>query len=282
VATLLGTRGLDLSIRCLQSFVSASGKVVSLRIHEDGSLTEADLARLSIALPISRVVRKTDADHLLERRLAHFPACKALRSANVLALKLFDCLFFESDPTLRYVDSDVLFLRPFSGPPMHAETEVPIFFPDEQSAYSVRPIQLLRPGAAALPARLNTGFFCYPVREFRLEAIERFLRGWTGRTPPWIEQTCWAVAAGVAGTRLLSREQFQIFRPERPVSDEVIALHFVSSVRAHLRTFASDSAKLDGEKRTVSRTFAARRLTAVRLAFEELGRAARRLARKRG
>jgi hypothetical protein len=280
VATLLGSSGLDLSLRCLQSFVTAAGGTVSIRLHEDGTLSEADLAELSSALPISRIVRKAEADRVVEGRLAHLPACVALRRAHVLALKLFDCVFFEHEATLCYVDSDVLFLRPFAGAPVHPESDVPIFFPDEQSAYSIRSTQLLRAGAAVLPAMLNTGFFSFPVRQFQLDAIERFLRGWTGRTPPWIEQTCWAVTAGIAETRLLSRNQFRIFRPERPVSDEVIALHFVSSVRSHLRSFASGTGMLDGGRRTVSRTTAARRLTPLRLGIEELSRAARRLARR--
>lgn len=239
VATLLGARGLDASIVCLESLQRNSVHPVRLRLHDDGTLSAADLARLASALDLSRVVSRAEADSEANRRLAKLPASRRLRSENVLALKLFDVVWFEETDIVRYVDSDVLFLRPFSGPPALASATTARFFPDSQSAYSMRFWDLLGPGRVRLPARLNTGLFTINKSDLDFERVERFLAAWRGFAPVWIEQTCWALLADGDGTELLDSAQFRIHDPASPVGPEVVALHFVSSVRGDLARIAA-------------------------------------------
>lgn len=239
VATLLGARGLDASILCLKSLQRNSIHPVRLRLHDDGTLSPADLTRLAAELDLSRVVSRAEADSEANRRLAKLPASRRLRSENVLALKLFDVVWFEETDIVRYVDSDVLFLRPFSGPPALASATTARFFPDSQSAYSVRFWDLLGPGRVRLPARLNTGLFTTPKPGLDFSRVEHFLAGWRGFAPVWIEQTCWALLAGYECSELLDSAQFRIHDPASPVGPEVVALHFVSSVRNDLARIAA-------------------------------------------
>lgn len=74
VATLLGARGLDDSIVCLRSLQRNSIHPVRFRLHDDGTLSRADLARLASELDLSRVVSRAEADGEADRRLATFPA----------------------------------------------------------------------------------------------------------------------------------------------------------------------------------------------------------------
>lgn len=242
IATLLGARGLNESILCLASLQHHSLHPFQFRLHDDGSLTSEDLARLRAAIPISRVVSRAEGDAEAARRLAALPACARLRRENVLALKLFDIVWFEESDTLRYVDSDVLFLRPFSGPPAGpleaSASPRAVFFPDRQSAYSIRPWQLFGRRSWRFPARLNTGLFTLQKSVIDFERLEPFLAQWRGFAPVWIEQTCWALLAGTTATALLDPAQFRIHEPRRGVGEEVVALHFVSSVRGDLARVA--------------------------------------------
>jgi hypothetical protein len=239
IATLLGTRNIDLSIACLRSLVKCAGHEFGFRIHDDGTLTSSDRSALATELPVARVVSRSESDEVAKSRLSGFPRCQALRDGNVLALKLFDVAFFESSPVLRFVDSDVLFLKPFTGAPFEFPANWAAFFPDSQSAYSVRAPDLLRNPWLRLPARLNSGYFGIPLQRFDLEILEKLLRLWRGRTPVWIEQTCWAATAGDRDTKLFDPVQFQIYRPDREISTDCVALHFVSSVRSHLARFVA-------------------------------------------
>lgn len=276
VATLLGARGLDASLVCLKSLQRNSVHPVRFRLHDDGTLSPADLTRLASELDLSRVVSRAEADCEANRRLAELPASRRLRNENVLALKLFDVVWFEETDTVRYVDSDVLFLRPFSGPPALASATSARFFPDSQSAYSVRFWDLSGPSGVRLPARLNTGLFTIRKSGLDFDRVERFLADWRGFAPVWIEQTCWALLAGTEGTSLLDGAQFRIHEPLRSVGPEVVALHFVSSVRADLTRIASRPTAAHDAPATEVGTQPARRLSAATALIESLRRKLRR------
>jgi hypothetical protein len=275
VATLLGTGGLEASILCLESLHRNSTIPFRFRIHEDGTLTEHDLARLEGELPVARVVRRAEADRVASERLRDLPECRKLRETNVLALKLFDIVWFEKSEQLRYVDSDVLFLRPFSGPPVAADPDRAVFFPDLQSAYSLRFWQLAGSRAFRFPQRVNTGLFTIAMQAIDFALVERFLAGWKGFAPMWIEQTCWALTAGARGSggdcELLDETQFRIHRPAAQLDPELVALHFVSPVRGDLARIAAQEHPVHRAPVAV-RAKSTRRLGAWRLLFESIAR----------
>ena len=234
VATLLGSADLGHAVPCLASFVAHSRAPVRLRVHDDGTLSQEDFALLSGELPIARVVRRAEADPVVAEFLQEFPACRTLRRTTPLAQKLFDIVALEAGPVVRYIDSDILFLRPFENPWAVDSQSPPLFFPDRQPAYSLRSWKLRRLGSSVLPRNLNSGLVRFPKSAFLPAALERFLETWRGFAPMWIEQTCWAVASAGRRPHLLDPLQARIFAPSEDPSPETVMLHFVSSVRSNL------------------------------------------------
>src|ERR1700724_2016179 len=147
VSTLLGHAHVEMALRCLGSLLALSAAPLRLRIHDDGSLTGADLERLAAGLGTPSVVSRREADERLADLLDRHPAARAFRLANPLALKLLDVPLLAAPAAagepLAYCDSDVLFLRRFSGlfelPPGAGA----LFMHDPQNAYSVRSWDLL-------------------------------------------------------------------------------------------------------------------------------------------
>ena len=66
--TLLGTKNLDFSLTCLQSFINNSADEIHLQIFEDGSLTEKDIDRLLTTLKGSTVIKKSDRDSVINEK----------------------------------------------------------------------------------------------------------------------------------------------------------------------------------------------------------------------
>ena len=68
-------RDVDIAIKCLGSLSSYLEGDCQLVIHDDGSLTEVDIANLQRAIPNSVVIRRTEADvtldHVLRSRYPH-------------------------------------------------------------------------------------------------------------------------------------------------------------------------------------------------------------------
>lgn len=95
----------------LRTFYRASGLRCKLCIHEDGSLDTVAVATLRAQFPEARLIRRDEADRLMEAVLADAPRCKRERAANNLLLKTFDFhAYLEADRMLM-LDSDVLFFR---------------------------------------------------------------------------------------------------------------------------------------------------------------------------
>lgn len=299
VSTLLGHAHVDMALVCLGSLLRCSASPVRLRIHDDGSLTAADLERLAAGLGEPAVLPRREADERLADRLAGRPAARAFRFANPLALKLLDVpLLAEAaaGEPLAYCDADVLFLRPFSGlfelPPAAGA----LFMHDPQNAYSVRSWHLLRERRLRLAGHVNTGVIACRAGCFDLDLVEWFLSRPQYRfAPVWVEQTCWALLGGQAGCRLLDPAAVSIPVPGREPPAGQVALHFVSPVRGLLGRYTERLAErrppaapeppagleppLVPEPPVEVRSFPAPRLTARALAATEWRR---RYGRARG
>src|ERR1700724_2885870 len=195
VATLLGHAHVEMALLCLGSLLRFSAAPLRLRIHDDGSLTEADLERLDV-LGHPEIVSRREADDRLAEALAARPATRAFRAATPLALKLLDVPLLAAGDDLAYCDSDVLFLRPFSVlfrlPPGCGA----LFMCDPQNAYSVRSWHMLTEPRLRLAARVNTGIIGFRTRWFDPDLVEWFLARPRYRfAPVWVEHTCWALLA---------------------------------------------------------------------------------------
>lgn len=277
VATLLGHAHVEMAIACLGSLRRCSADPIRFRIHEDGTLTPEDRERLEAGLGSLEFIARTEADGRVADLLSHRPSLRALRGTNPLALKLIDIpLLAEGD--LAYCDSDVLFLRPFSGLFRFPGEEVgAVFMSDRQNAYSVRSWHLLAHPRLALPCRVNSGILLFRTRFYDPDLLEwYFSRPEFGFAPVWSEQTAWALLGWRAGCRLWDPSLVRLPEPREEGPGDAVALHFVSPLRNLLPRFLERSPDRTGEPPVPVGTVPARRCHAWDLAWTE---ARRRLAR---
>ena len=233
VSTLLGHAHVEMGLACLGSLLAFSAEPLRLRVHDDGSLSAEDLDRLAAGLQEPEVIPRATANERMADLLAHRPVSLAFRRENPLALKLLDVPLLADAEGLAYCDSDVLFLRPFSGLYAWPGPEVgAVAMADDQSAYSLRSWHLLLERRLRLPCRVNTGIVRVRSPLYDLDQVEWVLgRPEYRRTPVWVEQTCWALLAGTTECRLLDPRQVLIPRPGAEPPSGAVALHFVSPVR---------------------------------------------------
>jgi hypothetical protein len=286
VSTLLGHAHVEMALLCLGSLLRESAEPLRLQIHDDGSLDREDLERLAAGLGEPAVVSRREADERLEDLLSFHPAARAFRRENPLGLKLLDTVFLAPAGELAYCDSDVLFLRPFSGLFALPEGAGSLFMHDSQNAYSVRSWHLLRERRLRLAARVNSGVLAFRTRLFDLDLLEWFLGHPEYRfAPVWVEQTAWALLGQAAGCRLLDPAAVAFPVPGRAPAEGTVALHFVSPRRALFAPLASalgerpprlPAAPAASAAPVEIRSFAAARLTPLGLAATE---ARRRLGR---
>ena len=279
VATLLGHTHVEMALTCLGSLLRHSADPLQLRVHDDGTLTQDDIARLGHGLGGPEIVPRAEADARVEEILARRPALRAFRRANPLALKLIDAVQFAGDE-LAYCDSDVLFLRPFSGlfPARPAETGA-VFLSDRQNAYSVRSWHLLRHRRLALPCRVNTGVLQFRTWHFDPDLLEWYVsRPEFAFAPVWAEQTAWALLGQRAGCRLWDPRQLRLPLPGQEEPGDAVALHFVSPLRPLLPRILERAADRTADPPVALKTVPARRCRVWNLAWTEARRRMRRRA----
>ena len=236
VASLLGHRYVDLAILCLGSLLKSSAEPLALRLHDDGSLTPEDCERLAEALGEPEMVPRPEGDERTADVLARRPALAAFRRSNPLALKLIDAVLYSGEE-LAYCDTDVLFLRPFSGL-FPAEAPAAVFMSDRQNAYSVRSWHLALHRRLRLARRVNSGVIRFPTAAWDPDLLEwYFARPEFGFAPVWSEQTAWSLLGWRAGCRLWDPRLIRFPEPGEGMLEEAVALHFVSPLRDLLPGF---------------------------------------------
>lgn len=242
IRNLLCHAHVPMAMRCLGSLRRCHGPAFRLVIHDDGSLTDEDCARLQDALPGDMgFVRRAEADAALSSVLERYPACRRYRARGPMAIKLLDIPLLTGGGRLAYCDADILFLRPFSG--FHRvwdTTDAPfIFARDLETVYSVRYFHVL--GRRSLPfiSRLNAGVMLVDTGRIDLDFIEHVLArldAHGGSMPHLVEQTVWAALAArrPGACRFLSPEQVGFPPPSGAPPAECVALHFVGFLRDRL------------------------------------------------
>jgi len=201
---------------------------VDLVLHDDGTLTADDRERLRAVLPGVSFVEAKEADVVMEEKLKNYPWSAAFRTRNVLARKLLDVSLMSELPFC-FSDSDICYIRPFSGFP---ETAALVFTYSNLEAYSIRPWHVGR--SVAMPSRVNTGMMY--VREFDLDFIEWFLsrrelQSVLRRMPFWAEQTAWAALGAHLGCELIVPEQIAVWTPTLKLTGDLVGIHFTTAVR---------------------------------------------------
>lgn len=249
VTSLLGRRQVPMALTCLGSLIRRSAEPVGLVLHDDGTLAAEDRERLVAELGPLEIVGRAEADDRMADRLAGRPALERYRRTHPLALKLLDAPLLAAGPRLAFVDADVLFLRPFRGLFAATATDPARFMADRASAYSVRSWQVAAERRLRLRARINTGLLDVPRELVDLDLLEWFVgRPEHHRTPPWVEQTAWALLAARAPARLVDPRRVRLARPDEDPGElgpELVALHFVGPVRDRLEPVAAAVRTLD-------------------------------------
>jgi hypothetical protein len=87
---VLSQRMMEMGMLTLRSLEFHTQRQWAPFIHEDGSFTEADVARLQENFPDARIIRRAEADRVLEEALTAFPACRENRRKHNWFLKNFD------------------------------------------------------------------------------------------------------------------------------------------------------------------------------------------------
>lgn len=264
----------------LRSLLGYSAAPLRLLCHDDGTMTATDREKLAESLEGVEILSRSEADERLAAYLAHRPATRRLRHQNPLLLKLVDVVALAPEDAVAGCDSDILFLRPFSDlfPPSYTGTAT--FMADRQNAYSIRSWQLPLQRRLKLACRVNTGIFWFPRRHYDPELVEWFLsRERYHRTPPWLEQTCWALLAQRAGCRLYDPRRVRLAHPQAKPDEEAVALHFVSPVRRSFWEQLETHAERLGEPPIRLTTIPSRRCGFLALAWNEMSRRLSRLGR---
>jgi hypothetical protein len=203
-------------IWALYSFAHFAQVPCQIFVHSDGSLTNADVARIDKVLPGVHVISRQEADERVACRLRERGLWQSLRFRDslIFALKLFDPFLFGDRSTFFLLDSDVLFFRrpnellddldedsSGSGRPS-------LYSPDNGIRYCLDP-ETLRAllGKDCIPL-FNPGVVRTNRSVLDLERIEHYLQRhefWGAGSRPhyYAELTLWAMLLAVAGARQL-------------------------------------------------------------------------------
>src|SRR6185295_7774427 len=72
VASTLGHRQVEMAILCLGSLLRHSADALTLRLHDDGTLTGEDRERLAAGLRLPEIVSRSEADERAAEFLARY------------------------------------------------------------------------------------------------------------------------------------------------------------------------------------------------------------------
>jgi len=93
----------------LASWFATTGRNWSVNWHDDGSLTPVAIAALEQCFPGIRIIRKSDADRMMEPQLSSRPACADYRARLPLGLKIFDVPTVAEGERFILLDTDLMF-----------------------------------------------------------------------------------------------------------------------------------------------------------------------------
>ena len=195
VHVLLGRKHVGMTLWCVKSLLRAAGRKYAVVLHDDGSLTDADVDLLGQHLVNVRVLRRPQADAVIRGKLQHLPHAMSYRFSpketsdhrgvkydmHVFALRLFDFNLVSEATKILVLDCDILFFKPPREIMDWAED------PDRRgSLYSIEQYVPLRNARYDItgyryknpqPTDANAGLLCLDKQIHDLDA----LNAWIGR-----------------------------------------------------------------------------------------------------
>lgn len=190
VHLLLGTRHVGMCLWAVKSLLVVCGKPYSVVLHDDGSLTDADVAKLEQHLPGVRVFRKSEADSLIVGKIAGHPLVERYRfnrlgetdwgrRLGVFALKLLDFNLLTDAKKILVLDTDVLFFK--------KPKEILAWIEDEQCRNTLYGLEYYKPKLDVRhrlvgferkteePVGFNSGLICLQRDVIDLSALEAWM-----------------------------------------------------------------------------------------------------------
>ena len=234
VHVLTGEKDWWLSAWMLASWFEASEHAWPITIHDDGTLPEEGAALLQRLFPNARVIRRADADAIMQRVLQPFPFCEEYRSLHPLALKLFDIPHFCKSSRYLMFDSDLLFFQypheimEWAG----SENDECWFNEDVQESSLLTAAEARDELDVKIWSRVNSGLCLIQKAAIDPDFLDRalaqtsILRGHIWR----VEQTLYMLCGARHGKGGLLPKRYEVSLG-RHASEEVVCRHYVGAVR---------------------------------------------------
>lgn len=200
---VLSQRMMEMGMLTLRSLEFHTRRQWAPFIHEDGSLTDADVARLQENFPDARIIRRAAADQALEEALAAFPACRENRRKHNWFLKNFDTWHYAPHGRYIVIDSDIVFFRRpelllqwISSP-----DEKVWLMEDTNEKYALPRAGIEAEMGFPLWKKVNSGLDLMPRAAFDPALAEKFLSRCAPKAEKFqfLEQTFFAVAGSAWG-----------------------------------------------------------------------------------
>ena len=220
-----------MAIRCLTSFVN-NGGVKYLHIFDDGSITDEDIEKLrSIPCNIDFVGRDC-CNNVVKKEIENFDNAIRYRDEHAFGIKLIDIPIYINEDFI-YVDSDVMFYRPFSIKKVFNSDLV--FMYEDDSSYSIDYLDQFFIDRISLVKNLNAGFIYVSKKSYDIDKINRFLGNSRYKKREWlIEQTAWAYLAAACKSGYWNPNQVAIANGRGDYNGNVVAVHYISTYRGRL------------------------------------------------
>lgn len=210
VHQLLGHRHVGMGLWSLKSLVACADAGLGVVIHDDGTLSDADMRLMRQQLPGVRIIQRSEADARVREQLADYPACQSFRFGEVrvtnhrgqsynmfiMSLILLDMNLLTDCNKIIIIDADVLFFR---RPDVIVEWARDAA--DHRALFSVEAYKPKREAGGTLSFgpkaahTLNSGLLCLTKSAFYdLDKIEQ----WVSENPdlmytsPVFEQLCYS------------------------------------------------------------------------------------------
>ncbi len=200
---VLSKDGLLMGQLTLRSLEFHSGVSWAPFLHDDGTLTDDDVAEIRRNFPDATVIRRREADEALSSGLSSHPVCRDHREKHPWFLKVFDTRHFAPHDRYIVIDSDIVFFRrpDFVLDWMEKRPETFWFMEDTKEKYSSDRAGIEKAMGFPLWERVNSGLDLMVRPAVNLDLAEKFLERCSpmAREFHFLEQTFFAVAGSAWG-----------------------------------------------------------------------------------
>ena len=238
ITTLACHRDRDMAILSLKSFIHNYKDAYEIHVYEDGSLTEEDKI-LFTALPNLIIKDKKEVDAKANEALKKYPFCKAWRGENAFTVKLFDMAVVEENDYV-YFDSDIFFIRPFTGLERRqfGEEDLVLMY-DRFDYYSLNYFERFIYPRVKFPDKINAGFYY-----LKKEAIDWDLFEWLFSQQQYFprdkelwrvslaDQTAWALLGANSESKIFKKKHIIIPAGIDEITNETVAVHLIKRLKA--------------------------------------------------